>query len=373
DGAFPIVKRFHATGWLQGWRDGMRAHREASGLRRWRALGFRAPAPIEVRHRAGHWELVLEPIEGALPLPQFLDRVGPDRARCQRLASALGELLARLDESGFHQGDPHPGNVLVDPAGQPWLIDPTPQPLFSRRGRPGWARWVRLCAQIREHSSRAFRARVARAYEQARGPNPAPTSPGERARLETEARAWRHREVQRRTARWLRTSGATQVEGHVIHALNVAKGDVRRETYPSQAAAQSTWLQYARLTEHGIPCFPAKSLWLGVQPALESIQPTGVRPLELARDVRAIGHWLGTLHDRGLLLIDPAEDCFWTGPDGSVLVDPSAVRIHDGPPVPRSEPRFPEWAPRGSEEFMTEFLRAMGRGTFTAPTPHGHE
>ncbi len=163
----PIVKRFHAPGVLQGGRDWLRARREARGLRRWRALGLPAPAPIMIRRSAGHWELVLEAIPGARPLPQFLTEERLFPSKLKEIAQKLGRLLADLDRSGAHHGDPHPGNLLIDNQNMPWLIDPTPSPLFSKRAAPGRDRWVRFCAQIRELSSPLFRAQVAAAYRKA--------------------------------------------------------------------------------------------------------------------------------------------------------------------------------------------------------------
>jgi tRNA A-37 threonylcarbamoyl transferase component Bud32 len=76
--------------------------------------------------------LVTRTLPGARPLLDYLEHelpAMPPRARCDtrhRLASAVGELLARQHAAGVRHGDLHPGNVLVRfEAGSPelFLID----------------------------------------------------------------------------------------------------------------------------------------------------------------------------------------------------------------------------------------------------------
>ena len=69
-----VVKRFHAPGLLDACKDPLRALREARMLRRLRARGVAAPAPVGVRRRSGCWELELEEVEGAVNLGALLAR-----------------------------------------------------------------------------------------------------------------------------------------------------------------------------------------------------------------------------------------------------------------------------------------------------------
>lgn len=355
-----VVKRFHAPGFAQGLWDGVRARREARGLQRWRALGLPAPAPVAVRRQAGHWELVLEAVPQARPLPQYLLQDKSNRGQILATAAAVGQLLARLDRSGAHHGDPHPGNLLIDHTGRPWLIDPTPLPMFSSRSKPGWHRWVRFCGQLREGSSAIFRARVAAAYRASDGPAPAPDTEAERQRMELEARDWRYAEGVDRAARWLRTSGATQVEGSVIHRLHPPTGQDRMQEFSDLNGARQVWLNYARLHEHRIPCVQARALHLTETPAIESIQMEGMRAFDASSDRGGLARLLGLLHDRGLALepLEPGD--LWTAPDGSVCLDPASVRTLEGPATPWMEPRLPHWLGELDPGFVDCFLGTLG-------------
>ncbi len=356
----PIVKRFHAPGALQGWKDGLRAHREARGLRRWRALGLPAPAPITVRRSAGHWELVLEAIPGARPLPEFLVQERHDRAKLKTAAHRVGKLLADLDRSGAHHGDPHPGNLLLDHQDLPWLIDPTPSPLFSGRAAPGRDRWVRFCGQVRELTSPLFRAQVAAAYRGANGPSPPPLLESDCQRLETDAREWRFGEVQSRTQRWLRTSGATQLEGSTIHKLSPSDGVCRKRSFDSREHAQSVWQTYAQLYEHGIATIAAKSLSRLPAHTIESTAPTGASPLQGSPSPAQLGQLLGCLHDRGIHLKDITLESLYADIDGTILLDPELVHIRNNVPTPFLSPEFPDWAPRTHRKFILTFIAQQG-------------
>ena len=141
-----VVKRFHDPSTLGRLHDRRRVRKEARTLRHWNRLGFPVPFPVEVRTHGSFFELVMPAIEGAQSLSQVLE-AGPAP---QGLAQRVGTLLAHMDRAGLVQGDLHPGNLLLDPAGEPWLIDPTPAPLFSGRAARDRNRWVRLCASVRE-------------------------------------------------------------------------------------------------------------------------------------------------------------------------------------------------------------------------------
>jgi len=355
-----VVKRFHAPGLLQGLKDGVRAHREARALRHWRALGLPAPAPVQVRRHAGHWELVLEAVNDALPLPDFLLTPHHDRPLLGRVAKKVGRLLADLDRSGAHHGDPHPGNLLIDSLGEPWLIDPTPQPLLSRRAAPGKSRWVRFCGQMRESSTPLFRAQVAKAYLEAHGPNPPPTSEEGRQQLELQARDWRSKEARARTLRWLRTSGATQMEGHSIHNLSKIQGQARSQAFPSSKVAQQTWLTYALIHEHGIPALHPSILHLAPSPIVESIVPNGLRTCDPSLDMTGLGRLLGRLHDRGLKVLNLGSADLYTDITGEVLLDPATIELDLRRPAPLIEIDLPRWVPPLTPPFIDAFLAQVG-------------
>jgi hypothetical protein len=354
-----VVKRFHAPGVLQSLRDGLRAHREAHGLRRWRALGLPAPNPVAVRHRAGHWELVLEAVQDAQPLPDFLAQHRHDAKRLKHVATTVGALLARVDSSRAHHGDPHPGNLLIDIQDKLWLIDPTPQPFFSRRATPGWPRWVRFCGQIRESSTPLFRAQVCAAYIDAGGPSPPPSHASDRQKLEMEARDWRYKEIQVRSARWLRTSGATQVEGTTIHRLSPAEGKTSKQTFASHDQARSQWLACARLIEHAIPCTPVKALDLGSMPAIEWVVLPGRNAYDESKDPSALGWLLARLHDRGLALTHLNPQDLQVDAEGTMYLDSPGMQVTNGPATPWMTPEFPAWVPRSDPRFVEAFVAGL--------------
>ncbi|MDA0947975.1 MAG: hypothetical protein O2799_05620, partial [Planctomycetota bacterium] len=72
-----IVKRFHAPGALDRWKDPLRAWREARMLSRLARRGVRVPRAIAWRRGAdGHWELELEEVPAAVDLAALLERPG---------------------------------------------------------------------------------------------------------------------------------------------------------------------------------------------------------------------------------------------------------------------------------------------------------
>lgn len=81
-GARVFVKRFHARGPIDRHFDAHRARSEHAALARLRTLGIAAPEPLDVRVRAGSYELVTRWIEGSAPLADVLD--GRVTAACAR-------------------------------------------------------------------------------------------------------------------------------------------------------------------------------------------------------------------------------------------------------------------------------------------------
>ena len=361
-----IIKRFHAPTWWQRLGDRRRAEREAGVLQAWHNRGLPVPAPARVRRTDAHWELVLPEIPRARSLQEWLQGAEPWPLDERALAQTIGATLAHFDRSGSRQGDPHPGNLLIDEAGRPWLIDPTPSPAFSGRGELTRARWVQMAAQVREHTSAHFRARILHAYRKAQGPAPPVTPGAQRERLEQEARSTRRAEAERRTDRWFRESGATLGEPGAWVAARAASGSLRTTTGLPLERGNSLWRQYARLVEMAVPCV-APARWQFAPPTrLESWLPAGWHPLEGPPEPEAAGRILGVLHDRGLPL---ASATTWSGfgrdETGTVRVDPELATFDTTQSSPCETPNpHSLWSPfqanaQDWQSFVLGFLAAQ--------------
>lgn len=136
-----------------------------------RSQGLRVPSPL----LAGYWRqglayraaIVVERIEGASALAAFLDDPGA------AAWPAAGGAIARLHAAGVDHADLNAHNVLIDAAGEAWLID------FDRgRRRPvasGWreanlARLSRSLAKLAGPDRNAWRQgfeQLRQAYEHA--------------------------------------------------------------------------------------------------------------------------------------------------------------------------------------------------------------
>ena len=331
-----VVKRFHDPGPLGALWDRRRANREARSLRRWKQLGFPVPAPVEIRLREGMRELVLPEIPGGQTLPQALGSAPPPRG----LAHRLGTLLAQMDCAGLVQGDLHGGNVLLDRSGDLWLIDPTPEPMFSTRARPDRARWVRLCAGVRELSSPQFRARFLDSYRRAGGPAQVPARPLD---LEGEARDWRFQRAKQRDPRWLRESGAVREtpQGWQAKDPPCSAQVPTQASYPDQAQARAAWLRMGRLVEMGLPC--ATPIELRGKDILFGL-PTDGLAVQPQENPTAAGAFFGSFHDRGLTLPDRLPPIWTQCSAGKWLLQPTPLPDWNPNPIPWQHPKaHPVW------------------------------
>ncbi|KFL35560.1 3-deoxy-D-manno-octulosonic acid kinase [Arenimonas donghaensis] len=150
--------------------DRVRSFAEFRLLASLRSQGLRVPSPL----LAGYWRqgpayraaIVVERIEGASPLAACLDHPGA------AAWTATGRAIARLHAAGVDHADLNAHNVLLDPAGDAWLID------FDRGRRrapaAGWreanlARLSRSLAKLagpgRDGWRQGFR-QLRQAYEQ---------------------------------------------------------------------------------------------------------------------------------------------------------------------------------------------------------------
>ncbi|HRV80707.1 MAG: hypothetical protein H6830_00020 [Planctomycetes bacterium] len=358
-----VVKRFHAPGSWQALRDPLRARREARALNHWATLGLPVPHPARVRNQAGYWEVYMPRIEGAVRLDEWL-RTSSTGAQA-RFAQRVGSLLARLDLSGAIQGDLHAGNCLRDDDGGLWLVDPTPQPILSRRSRPGPDRWLRLCAQLREISTPGFRRRVLVAYRQQGGPAPIPETQEAWIQWEHRARAGRLVEALRRGHRWLRTSGVTTRSETRLEARSVPGGAARVRRGLTREQTQALWLRYGLCSEMGIPALLPESMQVDSTPTLVSRIPTGAHPCASLPEPGALGTLMGKLHDRGMGMGSHPIERLWTMADGTLLLDPEAW---DGPhrtPIAWMDPNLGPGAaqlrakPQDWKRFVQAFCHAQ--------------
>ncbi|HIF39927.1 MAG TPA: hypothetical protein EYQ74_02355 [Planctomycetes bacterium] len=328
-----VVKRFHSPGAVDGLKDGLRAWREYRALRRLRRRGLPVPRPLGVRRRSGSWELVQEELAQCVPLTQLLSGARPWPTTRQRVARALGELLADLWAARIWHPDLHMGNVLVGPGGEVHLID-------LARVRTRWTRNVSefllpLAAGAREWADEVFRARVLKSFTK--------SCKDSRSLLgsdtfEQQVRAQRRKDVCKRLVRYRRLSGAMaplhegSARGFVhrgltadhalLTALDPGEGfceaawDPTREVQvvagPLEGTLLQRWNTAARLESHGIPT-ERPSAWIHTEdPRVVFDRPRGGLPFgecwttwspsERILAAAAVGTLMGTLQDRGLMV-----------------------------------------------------------------------
>ncbi len=116
------VKHYPAAGrrgWLRGLLRRSAARLEYERTRAVAARGVPTVEPLAVGESSragvqGSW-LLTRTIPEAVPLDVFLERMSgdPPAALRQRLAQAVGRLLARMHDAGLRHQDLHPGNILV--------------------------------------------------------------------------------------------------------------------------------------------------------------------------------------------------------------------------------------------------------------------
>jgi len=252
-----VVKRFHDPRALGPLVDGLRAWREHSALARLHAAGLPVPRPLGVTRAGRSFELRQEAVPGARALGEFLGGAARPPRGWRALLGALGALLARLHALGLEHGDLHAGNVLVDAAGRPWLIDLA----RLRRGARGAARRrseLELATALgREFLDARTRLAFLAGYRRALAPDARPRlARAARLALEEAGRARRRALVELGLNRWLRESS---------RVTQGADGSFTRRAAPASAAPdalelrgasaplRAAWLEAARLHEHRLP------------------------------------------------------------------------------------------------------------------------
>ncbi len=312
-----LVKRFHAPGWSR-LRDRARAASEARALRRAAALGLPVPEVLSVDREAPaagrgdgargprQWTLRMGWIEDARPLDRVLAAHqghgphGPGPSRL-RLARRLGELLAAVERAGLLHPDPHPGNVLIDRTGQPWLVDLARTRFGASRSRV-LAGFERAVARVRESSSPGFRAAAHLAWRSQGG-----SGFDDVEAVERRAVARRRDEVAARVAVWSRDSSATRIHASteggrevLVRALEDQQprpGWQERTLEGDLAECLAAWDTLVRASVHGLRAAKPRRLRLDAPHRVTFDVPPGE---VLAGPIDA--HLEAGLRDRGLAL-----------------------------------------------------------------------
>lgn len=143
-GDVPVhVKLFRADKLSDRARDslrGSRGQRESEHLHQARALGLPAVEPVAFGMVPDGEDLRSFVATRSVPGGTAFD-FDADPA----VQARAGALLRRMHELGAVASDLHPGNLIVDAAGEPWLIDLTS---FRHAGEPGLEQRARALAQF---------------------------------------------------------------------------------------------------------------------------------------------------------------------------------------------------------------------------------
>lgn len=319
-----VTKRFHHPNRFLARLDGARARREQAAHLALAARGLPVPRARAVRNGPRGPELELEAVPGAQDLRALLAARAAPPGGWVRLAARLGAVLARLHAAGFAQDDLHPGNVLVDARGAPWLVDLA----HARRATPERARaldeLVQCAAAAREHLAPRARLTFLAAWRRALPAELRPALAGAalvRA-VEARARVRRRRAVRLGLGRWLRPSSRVRraPEAGVAALARVDLADLAEGAEGAAGAAleltgapgelRARWLGAARLLEHALPA---------ARPALyvQDLRASFERPARLAPTRAAL---VAELVERGLALAD--ERLLHAFPGGWAVLPP---------------------------------------------------
>jgi len=253
-----VVKRFHDPRALGPLVDGLRAWREHAALARLHAAGLPVPRPLGVTRVGRTFELRQEAVSGARALGEFLVGDGTPPRGWRALLAALGALLARLQTLGLEHGDLHPGNVLVDARGGPWLIDLARLGRGARTAARRQGELELATALGREFLDAETRLAFLAGYRRALAPDARPRlDHAARLALEEAGRARRRALVELGLNRWLRDSSRVARAPDGSFTRRTARADPAPanalELRGSPANLRTAWLAAARLHEHRLP------------------------------------------------------------------------------------------------------------------------
>lgn len=338
-GAPVVVKRFHHPNPFLALFDGARARREFAALEALARAGLPVPRALALRRTAAGFELELAAIEDARSLRVLLDERREPPGGWARLAARLGKILADLQAAGWEHGDLHPGNVLVDVRGAPWLVDLG----AARRTPPERARVlaevVHAAAATREFLPARTRARFLVAWRRALPPELRPELAGAALSTALEARARVHRRHQVRLGlgRWLRDSSRVRAFEHAGRRA-WQRRDLRAELVAEALLApvgthgpwcvlagdprelRARWLGAARLLEHGLAAARPALFLPGPRRGRHAARAVFEAP-PAARRARSRAELAADLSERGLALASGARAAFET-PEGCYLAPP---------------------------------------------------
>lgn len=321
-----VIKRFASQGLLRRLFDPLRARAESRAATALREAGLPIPEVLAPRSGEGRCEVHFRQIRGAVTLEEFARERG-GRPLPLRLGKTLGQFLGRAHAAGLDHRDLHPGNVLIDESGQPWLIDfqharVRSRPLDAKRARRDL---VHLAAAARETKAASFRASFCAGWNETA---PASARSGLRlaeeiAKIEESARAHHRDRLLARSRRWFRPSRVVRSwNGSLLARVDLDEDLVRELTsglmkenskewtvvsgrsFLARPFDRECWRTLARLEDHGIPAARPALLDESAQrmlfeaPSSEAGEPIWPR----ARRLAAL---LGRLHDRGLDALRP--------------------------------------------------------------------
>ncbi|MBJ02498.1 MAG: hypothetical protein CMK00_06470 [Planctomycetes bacterium] len=309
------------------------------------------------------WELCTEWIPDAHSLADILAGHCPWPAGRRQGLKRLGHLLAHVYRAGLHHPDLHPGNALIDDTGQVWLVDLHGATFTEPRavgGRAPDARWsehlASLCAATRELLTAGERALCLGTMAQSLGWEAASSAPDTwRYEIEDRARQLRQQQCARRRRVWLRTSSPT-LEFEVGACSGLRRRDLDQDqaadwltqntspapsdthayigfAFESKQAARAAWTNAARLEEHRLPaarpaCYDADGAraLFRIPRACQGPAPEE-HPQPPCPSPAALGHLLGSLHDRALSVPMSLQALLQDQSDGALLLAPP-VQLH---------------------------------------------
>lgn len=333
DAAPPVVtKHFHDPNPLNFARDFFRARAEYVILRSLGRAGVAVPEAMRLHRRGRGWQIVMQWIPDAVELDDWLN--APDRQSLpkERVARALGRLLANIQSAGLDHGSLYADNVLLDRACRAWILDFHEAKLRpSLTGPQIRAQLVDVTGQLRELVAAPFRARAFFAWLRALDPRLRRSTGADRTWIgPIEARARNHRRaaVDHLLGRWLRRVArnaerrqtalvtlARDTSASEVEALFRAGRDGHQMWEDAEhgrflvargpaARLRSEWIELRRLWMHRLPVLEPVMLVEGRDSFSVYRLPGDAGMLSGPRAVRgghapALGRLIGLVHDRG--------------------------------------------------------------------------
>jgi len=356
DGAPEVVKHYRSRGWLRRLGDRRRAERELRLLRELHAAGLHVPRPRGAERVEDGWELTAEWIEGARSVAELLRDPTDLPAPPELLARRLGTLVGHAHALGLAHGDLHAGNLLVDAAGEAWLVDVAGARLGPPLTDEALERdLVGLAADAREFTTLRQRQRFLVSWRRRLGAErSAPFRRADRlTTLELRARDQRREALLEHADRWTRPSGLCEERdlpgGRALVARCGAEGLLRDPGALQQLAARAAagesktrlggvavtldgdpgasarWTTLGRAWQHGLPTLtPLALLRLTRGDTAAYVTPPGAEPDPEAK-APGVPRTNEALRERGFQF---EGDGLWREADGATRLGPGcALRV----------------------------------------------